>query len=144
MGGNKHLFNFTHRPLYPRGMSPLYPLDRRLSGPQSRSGRWTEENISCPCRGLNPNSSAVQPIAHRYTDWAILPLNSLDTLRSIQCRSTYNLVSVMLRVYPHYCRLRPSALMLTCDIFCKCCLGLYPIHWVYFAVNVRQIGDMAH
>jgi hypothetical protein len=25
--------------LYPRGKDPLYPLDRRLGGPQSRSGR---------------------------------------------------------------------------------------------------------
>jgi len=27
------------RPLYPRGYSHWYPLDRRLGGPQSRSGR---------------------------------------------------------------------------------------------------------
>jgi hypothetical protein len=33
------MVNFTPRPLYPRGKSPRYPLDRRLGGPQSRSGR---------------------------------------------------------------------------------------------------------
>jgi hypothetical protein len=27
---------------YPRGKSPQYPLDRRLGGPQSRSGRRVE------------------------------------------------------------------------------------------------------
>jgi hypothetical protein len=30
--------SFTLRLLYPRGKSPRYPLDRRLGGPQSRSG----------------------------------------------------------------------------------------------------------
>jgi len=33
------VISFTLRPLYPRGKSPLYPLDTRLRGPQSRSGR---------------------------------------------------------------------------------------------------------
>jgi hypothetical protein len=31
--------SFTHRQLYPRGKGFLYPLDRRLGGPESRSGR---------------------------------------------------------------------------------------------------------
>jgi hypothetical protein len=31
--------SFTPLPLYPQGKSPWYPLDRRLGGPQSRSGR---------------------------------------------------------------------------------------------------------
>jgi hypothetical protein len=35
--------SFTPRPLYPQGKSPWYPLDRRLGGPQSRSGRGGEE-----------------------------------------------------------------------------------------------------
>jgi hypothetical protein len=47
---------FTPLPLYPR-----YPLDRRLGGPQSRSGPREEEKI------LDP----TQPIASRYTDYAI-------------------------------------------------------------------------
>jgi hypothetical protein len=33
------------RPLYPRGKSLQYPLDRRLGGPQSRSERLGEEKI---------------------------------------------------------------------------------------------------
>jgi hypothetical protein len=37
--------SFTPRPLYPRGKSPRYTLDRRLGGPQSRSGRRGEENL---------------------------------------------------------------------------------------------------
>jgi hypothetical protein len=35
--------SFTPHPLYPQGKSPLYPLDRRLGGPQSRSRRGGEE-----------------------------------------------------------------------------------------------------
>jgi hypothetical protein len=40
--------NFTPRPLYPRGKSPRYPLERRLGGPQSRSGRFGEVKILDP------------------------------------------------------------------------------------------------
>jgi hypothetical protein len=40
--------SFTPRPLYPRENSLLYPSDRRLGGPQSRSGRHGEVNIFAP------------------------------------------------------------------------------------------------
>jgi hypothetical protein len=49
------------------GERPRYQLDRRLGGPQSRSGR---EN-SWPYRGSNCHPSIVQPVASRYTDWTI-------------------------------------------------------------------------
>jgi hypothetical protein len=43
------------QPLYPQGKSPWYPLDRRLGGPQSWSGRGAEEkNIPNPCQDSNP------------------------------------------------------------------------------------------
>jgi hypothetical protein len=44
--------SFTPLPLYPQGKSPWYPLDRRLGGPQSRSGRWGEEKNSQPQPGI--------------------------------------------------------------------------------------------
>jgi hypothetical protein len=44
----KLVFSFTPEPLYPRGKSFLYPLNRRLGGPQSRSGRHAEEKILAP------------------------------------------------------------------------------------------------
>jgi hypothetical protein len=40
------------RSLYPLGKSPWYLLDRRLSGPQSRSGRGGEEKNSQPQPGI--------------------------------------------------------------------------------------------
>jgi hypothetical protein len=58
----RNVVSFTHLPLYPHEDSPRYPLDRRLGGPQSRSGRY-EKNIPGTYRESNPNSSIVQPVA---------------------------------------------------------------------------------
>jgi hypothetical protein len=59
----------------PLGKNPWYPLDRRLDGPQSRSGRGGEEKkIPSPRWELNPRTPIVQPIAQRYTDWVITAL----------------------------------------------------------------------
>jgi len=44
--------SFTPRPLYSQGKSLWYPLDRRLDGPQSRSGRGGEEKNSQPPPGI--------------------------------------------------------------------------------------------
>jgi hypothetical protein len=44
----------TPRPLYPRGKTLRYPLDRRLSVPQSRSGRLGEEKILDPSGTRTP------------------------------------------------------------------------------------------
>jgi hypothetical protein len=38
----------------PKGRSSLYSLNRRLVGPQSRSGRGAEEKNSHPLPGLEP------------------------------------------------------------------------------------------
>jgi hypothetical protein len=57
------------RPLYLQRKSPRYPLDRRLSGPQSPSGGGGEEKNSQPLPGLK--LPIIQPVAQRYTDWAI-------------------------------------------------------------------------
>jgi hypothetical protein len=57
--------SFTPRPLYPKGKSPWYPLDRRKGGPQSESGRGGEEKNSQPLSGLEP--PIIQPVAQRYT-----------------------------------------------------------------------------
>ena len=37
---------------------PLYPLNRRLGGSQGPPGRFEEEEISCPYRDLDPESSS--------------------------------------------------------------------------------------
>jgi hypothetical protein len=43
---------------------PPYPLDGRLSGPQSRSGCSRIAKVFCPCRVSNP---AVESAPRRYT-----------------------------------------------------------------------------
>jgi hypothetical protein len=48
----------------PPGKSPWYPLDMRLGGPQSQSGRGGEEDNSQPLPGLEPQ--IIQPVAQRY------------------------------------------------------------------------------
>jgi hypothetical protein len=48
----------SHAPAaLPQGKSPCYPMDRRLGGPQSRSGRGGEEKNS------QPPPRIVQPVA---------------------------------------------------------------------------------
>jgi hypothetical protein len=71
--------NFTPRPLYLRGKSPRYPLDIGVgSTPEAVSATWRREN-SCPYRDSNPDPSAVQPEASRYTDCAIpIPILKLN------------------------------------------------------------------
>jgi hypothetical protein len=52
----------------PPGKEPRYPLDRTLGGPQSRSGR---RKNSWPYRDSNSDSLVIQPVASRYTNYAI-------------------------------------------------------------------------
>jgi hypothetical protein len=57
--------SFTPRPLYPQGKSPWYPLDRRMGGPQSRSGCNGEEKNFQPLPGLEP--PIIEPVVQRWT-----------------------------------------------------------------------------
>jgi hypothetical protein len=50
--------SFTLRSLYPEGKSPRYPLDRRLDGTQSRSGRGGEEKNSQLPPAFEPRSDS--------------------------------------------------------------------------------------
>jgi hypothetical protein len=58
------MVSFTPRSLYPQRKSSWYPLDRRLGGPQSRSGRGGEEKNSQPLPGLE--LPIIRPVAQRY------------------------------------------------------------------------------
>jgi hypothetical protein len=48
--------SFTPWPLYPQGKSSCYPLDRRLDGTQSHSGRGGEEKNSQSPPGIEPKN----------------------------------------------------------------------------------------
>jgi hypothetical protein len=58
--GWRWVISFTSRRFYPRCKSPLYPLDRRPGGPQSRSrhGGKDEESHHRSCREMNPGRPA--------------------------------------------------------------------------------------
>jgi hypothetical protein len=64
---------FATWPLYLNGKNPRYPLDRRLSGPQSRSERdgeerrpFRESNPSRPARSLDTTGRTIVP-THTHT-----------------------------------------------------------------------------
>jgi hypothetical protein len=57
--------SFTPRPLYSRGKSSWYPVDRGLGGLQNLCGRRGERKFY---RDSNFDPSVVQPVASRYTD----------------------------------------------------------------------------
>jgi hypothetical protein len=71
--------SFTPLSLYPQIESTLYLLVRRLGGPQSQSGRGSEEKNSHTLPGHEP--PIFQPVALRYTtelsrflvEWFSLP-----------------------------------------------------------------------
>jgi hypothetical protein len=73
--------------LLPSGKT-LYPLYRRLGGPQGRSGQV--QKISTP-PGLD--SRSVQPVASRYTDYATRP-----TLEQLECAKFQSLAAVVLKI----------------------------------------------
>jgi hypothetical protein len=60
--GWRLVVSFTPRPFYPRGKSPRYPLDRRLGGPQNRSGRGGEKKKIPATAGIR--TAVVQPVAY--------------------------------------------------------------------------------
>jgi hypothetical protein len=64
--------SFTPRSLYFQGKSTRYPLDRRLGGPQTAvPDAVVKGKIPSPHRESNPRTPIVQPVAQRYTNWAI-------------------------------------------------------------------------
>jgi len=65
------------RSLYPREKSPRYPMDRRFSGPQNRSGHGGEEKSPCPCRQSNLGRPA------RSLDTVLIELQGTHLSRGI-------------------------------------------------------------
>jgi hypothetical protein len=64
------MVNFMPLLLYSSGENLQYPLNRRLGGPQSQSGGCREkEKFLAPTRN---QTLAIHPLAHHYTDWAIM------------------------------------------------------------------------
>jgi len=67
----------------PPAKEPPVPLDRRRSGPQSRSGHGGEEKNSQPPSGLEP--PIIMPVVQRYTELSrLLCGNSKIDLRKYE------------------------------------------------------------
>jgi hypothetical protein len=64
--------SFTPRPLYPQGKTSWYPLDRRLGGPQSRSGRGGEESLLVLCSFSCWESNKCFMWADQLFKWKLL------------------------------------------------------------------------
>jgi hypothetical protein len=83
--------SFTPLPLYLRGKSSLYPLDRRLDGPQSRSGRYGEgKDLALPGIEPGPRSPLSLAIPTELSRYAI-KFRHCDTdpstsFRAVCCR----------------------------------------------------------
>jgi hypothetical protein len=104
------MVSFTPRPLYPQGKNSRYPLDRRLSGPQSRSGRGGEEKNSHPRhRKSNPRTpinvvsnrifpesagnrtSVLQYVASRFSEWISWHTLTLKSIMKTVLQNPYPL-----------------------------------------------------
>jgi hypothetical protein len=70
--------SFTPRPLYPQGKRPWYQFDRRLGGPQSRSGRGDGEKNSQPPPGIELSSKISNKL---YS--AVRLMNFISTVFSL-------------------------------------------------------------
>jgi hypothetical protein len=79
--------SFPPRPHSPRGNRPRYPLDRRLGGPQSWSGRYGRERGETPW----PSSNLAYYPSIRFRDIAVRRA-SLGNSAEIQTK--YSLIQV--------------------------------------------------
>jgi hypothetical protein len=77
------LVSFTHRPPYPQGKRTRYPLDRRLSGPQFRSGLCGHEK-----KVYWESNPGLHLVTCRYTDWKIPAWNNNSNNNSRQIKET--------------------------------------------------------
>jgi hypothetical protein len=85
--------SFTPRPLYPQEKSPWYPLDRRLGGPQSRSGSGGDgydDTLVFLALTLKQSESLGLNLKKGSHKWTPLSLAKLNFLRLIYETKTVN------------------------------------------------------
>jgi hypothetical protein len=84
----------------PATLYPRCPLDRRLGGPQSRSGLIGQRKNFCLCRESNLDSPVVQTIARHYTDCATpAPHGSLIATLILSCNLCLELSNRVWEIY---------------------------------------------
>jgi hypothetical protein len=80
------IVSLTSRPLYPWGKSPRFALEKRLGGPQHWSVQHGGIKILVPTGNRTPTTLAIQPVASRYTDYAIPSVTCTRKLNKIMSR----------------------------------------------------------
>jgi hypothetical protein len=76
------------RPLYPRGKSPLYPLDSRLGGPQYRPGLHREEK-NLKLHHENKKSSQKRKVSAHVKNNILIKLTQIAINKSLSyCMNT--------------------------------------------------------
>jgi hypothetical protein len=124
--------SFTPRPLYPQGKSPWYPLDRRLGGPQSRSGRGglgKNFQLSPGIEPQNTDQPVCSPALHRLSCHG-----AKDRLRTPKNFGDIRLVSfqpclVIVAVVKSFCVCKLIRCLATVANVCVCvcvCVELLP------------------
>jgi hypothetical protein len=72
----------------PPGKDPWYPLDRRLGDPRAVLDAVVKRKIPSSRPESNPRTPIVQPVAQRYTNWAIPAILYSETrLKSLTLNS---------------------------------------------------------
>jgi hypothetical protein len=80
--------SFTLRSLCARRKGPWYPLDRRLGGPQSRSGRCGEEKILYPVIPIELSWLTISHVLYQFIEcFNHVILHSIYVLLSDICTS---------------------------------------------------------
>jgi hypothetical protein len=94
----RSVVSFTTRPLYPRERNSRNSLDRRLGGPQNRSGRGGEEKNLTILRKSNSHPSVVQPVASRYTDYTIYGISGNYKQKFNDCHKTISRSTIQIKL----------------------------------------------
>jgi hypothetical protein len=131
------LVSFTSLPLYPQVNNPLYPLDRRLGGLQSRSGRCgEEENLSLPWTELGTSSPSLYRLSYQVPSSAAFwrPLNFSRVAEISEKVSNILSYLYLLPSFHSY-----SFPVLVCLCYRHSCLS----HPAYIAQNGRMIKELA-
>jgi len=122
--------SFTIRPLYPWGKGLWYPLDRRLCGPENRSGRGGGQKYSQLLPGLEP--PIIQPV---------VPTPDLVPVTFLFCvwvRKKWKLVSCFSLYVSCY-----SHVSWTCLWVMVCWPPFRPLNWGFkMASSARRHNEM--
>jgi hypothetical protein len=90
----------------PPGKEPPVSIGEEAGwAPETVWTRWWREKFPAPHRESNPRTPIVQPVAQRYTDWAIAAL-------------TVQLVPVVIFVQRHWLQRRTASLRYVCVCVC--------------------------